>query len=237
MTLPCGLRRDSPGERPDASGEVSSPTTAPSATSSATPALTPEPIRSATKTPSATPAPLHWRLQRKWNRVDQRADPRRQDRSWHPASERVSGVRECRGDGPYRAARQGCEQCADRLRGGSVGRTDATEFWAAAQDANAHFAFFRNLGKRLQIEQHRLWLLAGLNELNRSRRELHVALQLAPDYPAAVAAKGAMVAELPRFLGGDTEGERLLRRAVGLAPDDPHIRVVLPNPLHAMGQP
>jgi len=45
-----------------------------------------------------------------------------------------------------------------------------------------------------------------MNELNRSRRELHVALQLAPDYPAAVAAKGAMVAELPRFLGGDTEG-------------------------------
>ena len=104
----------------------------------------------------------------------------------------------------------------------------------APQDAGAHFAVFCNLGKRLQIEQHRLWLLAGLNELNRARRELDIALELAPDYPAAVAAKGEMLAELPRFLGGDAqEGERLLRRAVGLAPDDPHIRVMLASLLRA----
>ena len=108
----------------------------------------------------------------------------------------------------------------------------------APQDADAHFAVFCNLGKRLQIEQHTLWLLSGLNELNRARRELDVALELAPDYPAAVAAKGEMLAELPRFLGGDArEGERLLRRAVGLAPDDPHIRVMLASLLRATGQP
>jgi tetratricopeptide (TPR) repeat protein len=108
----------------------------------------------------------------------------------------------------------------------------------APQDASAHFAVFCNLGKRLQLEQHTLWLLAGLNELNRARRELDVALELAPDYPAAVAAKGEMLAELPRFLGGDPrEGERLLRRAVGLAPDDPQIRVMLATLLHARGQP
>lgn len=107
----------------------------------------------------------------------------------------------------------------------------------APQDAGAHFAVFCNLGKRLQIEQHRLWLLAGLNELNRARRELDVALELAPDYPAALAAKGEMLAELPRFLGGDAqEGERLLRRAVGLAPDDAHIRIMLASLLHATGQ-
>ena len=87
------------------------------------------------------------------------------------------------------------------------------------QDASAHFAVFCNLGKRLQIEQHRLWLLAGLNELNRARRELDVALELAPEYPAALAAKGEILAELPRFLGGDArEGGASLRRAVGLAP-------------------
>lgn len=33
------------------------------------------------------------------------------------------------------------------------------------------------------------------------------------------------------------KGERLLRRAVGLAPDDPQIRVMLANLLHARGQP
>jgi hypothetical protein len=47
-----------------------------------------------------------------------------------------------------------------------------------------------------------------------------------------------MLAELPRFLGGDAqEGERLLRRAVGLAPDDPQIRVMLAGLLRATGQP
>ena len=108
----------------------------------------------------------------------------------------------------------------------------------APRDAVAHFAVFCNLGKRLQIEQHTLWLLSGLNELDRVRRELDVALELAPDYPAAVAAKGEMLAELPRFLGGDDEeGERLLRRAVGLAPDDPQIRVMLARLLHANGKP
>jgi len=108
---------------------------------------------------------------------------------------------------------------------------------AAPQDAVAHFAVFCNLGKRIQIEQHTLWLLAGLSDLNRARRELDVALTLVPDYAAALAAKGEMLAELPGFLGGDPqEGERLLRRAVALDPDDPHKRIMLANLLRTTGQ-
>ena len=39
-----------------------------------------------------------------------------------------------------------------------------------------------------------------------------------------------MLLELPRLFGGDPrEGERLLRRAVALDPDDPRMRLMLAN--------
>jgi len=101
---------------------------------------------------------------------------------------------------------------------------------AAPRDAVAHFAVFCNLGKRLQMRPRGWGLLAGFGDLRRARQELDVALALAPDYAAALAAKGQMLLELPRFLGGDRrQGEALLRRAVSLEPDDPQMRSMLAN--------
>jgi tetratricopeptide (TPR) repeat protein len=105
------------------------------------------------------------------------------------------------------------------------------------QDAVAHFAVFCNLGKRLELERHGAGLFAMLGALHRVQREIDIALALAPDYPAALAAKGEMLIELPRLLGGDLqEGERLLRRAVALDPDDPPMRLMLANVLRISGE-
>lgn len=85
-------------------------------------------------------------------------------------------------------------------------------------DAKAHFAAFCNLGKRLRVDA------AGFSSwtnYRRLRRELDATLALAPDDPDALAGKGALLLHLPRLLGGDTvEGERLLRRALEIEPDN-----------------
>lgn len=92
-------------------------------------------------------------------------------------------------------------------------------------DAVAHFAAFCNRGKRLQI--------AGigfrtLGEVRRLRRDIDSTLALAPDWPDALAGKGAMLVALPRIFGGDVvEGEHLLRRALALDPGNIEARIIL----------
>jgi len=106
---------------------------------------------------------------------------------------------------------------------------------ADPRDAGAHFAVFCNLGKRLDMERHGGGLFATLGDLHRVQREIDITLALAPDYPAALAAKGEMLLELPRLFGGDPrEGERL--RAVALDPDDPRVRLMLANVAQAAGE-
>lgn len=84
-------------------------------------------------------------------------------------------------------------------------------------DAAGHFAVFCNLGRRLQLHP----LNPGnLFAVRRVRREIDRTLALAPDSAGVLTAKGTMLLELPRVLGGDaSEGERLLRRALEVDPD------------------
>ena len=107
---------------------------------------------------------------------------------------------------------------------------------ADPQDAAAHFAIFCNLGKGLMSRSG--WRLFGaLGDLRRARKEIDLALALAPNYPGALAAKGSMLVQLPRLLGGDPdEGVRIAQSAVALAPDDAKIRLMLASVLQTVGQ-
>ena len=91
--------------------------------------------------------------------------------------------------------------------------------------ALAHFAAFCNRGKRLQING---FSFSALGEVRRLRQEIDRAIELAPDWPEALAGKGAMLVALPRLLGGDVEeGERLLRRALTLDPSNVEASIIL----------
>jgi tetratricopeptide (TPR) repeat protein len=107
---------------------------------------------------------------------------------------------------------------------------------ADPRDAAAHLAVFCNLGKQLRTRG--AWrLLSSFGDITRARNELDIALTLSPDFPGALAAKGQMLAELPRWLGGDRdEALRLLRRAVELAPGDARLRLMLASALREAGR-
>jgi tetratricopeptide (TPR) repeat protein len=101
-------------------------------------------------------------------------------------------------------------------------------------DPVAHLAVFCYLGKRVRRDG---LSLRALGAVRRLLREIDTALTLAPDFPAALAAKGALLASLPRLLGGDpTEGERLARQAVRLAPEDAEARLTLIDVLERRGR-
>jgi len=124
----------------------------------------------------------------------------------------------CRGVGELRAG-----QRLARLEEGLTMAERAT--LDDPTNALAQFAAFCNRGKRLQIVG---FTFGALSELRRLRREIDRALELVPDWPDALAGKGAMLVALPRILGGDVaEGERLLRRALDLDPENAEARSML----------
>ena len=95
-------------------------------------------------------------------------------------------------------------------------------------DPAAHFAVFCNLGRRLQLRS--IGLLT-LFDIHRVRGEIDRTLELAPRSPGVLTAKGLMLLELPRLLGGDAaEGQRLIRRALELEPEFEPARRALAGP-------
>jgi hypothetical protein len=104
---------------------------------------------------------------------------------------------------------------------------DAAEAALALDDrsARAHFAVVCNLGKATG--------LAGIGfgtfgAVRRLQREIDATLALAPDDAEALAAKGALLIKLPRWLGGDREEAALwLRRALAIDPTNTTARTYL----------
>jgi hypothetical protein len=88
---------------------------------------------------------------------------------------------------------------------------------ADRRDALAHFALFCNLGRRVQTAGASF---AGAVAVYRALRAIDTALELASDDPDVIAAKGALLVQLPSVLGGDeARGEQCLRRALTLDPN------------------
>lgn len=88
--------------------------------------------------------------------------------------------------------------------------------------AKANFLYFAARG-RLLVAQG---TVRNMVELVSLRTHLDRALELDPDYPDALAAKGTLAMELPGYLGGDKKlGQQLLRRAVNANPVGPATRL------------
>jgi len=102
------------------------------------------------------------------------------------------------------------------------------------RDAKAHFAVFCNLGRQLEAKGVSL---AGVTGVKRVLAEIDRAIALQPAFVDAVTAKGALLVRLPALLGGDAdEGERLIRRAVEMAPNNPSARLQLVKALLEKGE-
>lgn len=86
------------------------------------------------------------------------------------------------------------------------------------RSARAHFAVVCNLGKATALAGTGF---GSLGAVYRLRREIDATLALAPNHAEALAAKGALLMKLPRWLGGDRrEAERWLRRALAIDPSN-----------------
>lgn len=122
-------------------------------------------------------------------------------------------------------------QRADMLQRGLDGAERALA--ENENDAKAHFAVFCNLGRKLEEGGASI---AGVANVDRLQSEIDRALALEPGFVDAMAAKGAFLVKLPALLGGDAdEGERLLRRAVQLAPNHASARLALAKALDEKG--
>jgi hypothetical protein len=96
---------------------------------------------------------------------------------------------------------------------------------ADARDGLAHFALFCNLARRIRMSGLRFALPL---DMLRALRALDRAIELAPADPDVLTAKGALLIELPRLLGGDAgRGEEWLRRALAVDPQHDVARTYL----------
>jgi hypothetical protein len=94
-----------------------------------------------------------------------------------------------------------------------------------ARSARAHFAVVCSLGKATELARVGF---GAMKAVRRLRREIDLTLALAPDHAEAMAAKGALLARLPRWLGGDRrEAELWLRRALAADPRNSTARAYL----------
>ena len=99
--------------------------------------------------------------------------------------------------------------------------------------ARANFVYFAAKGRILMIEG----TARNVMELKALRPYLDRALKADPDYVDALAAKGGMLLELPKYLGGDSkQAEQILRRAVELNPPGPSTRVLYARALLENGK-
>jgi tetratricopeptide (TPR) repeat protein len=114
---------------------------------------------------------------------------------------------------------------AEKLAWYSKGRTLAEAAVRQAEgSSDAHFALFANWGRIVLIEGV-FWNARNLPKL---RAHLDRALELEPDHPDALAAKGTLYFRLPPYLGGDaTKAEALLLRSIRLDPNSPRKRLEL----------
>jgi len=102
------------------------------------------------------------------------------------------------------------------------------------RDPVAHFAVFCAVGRQAQLDGSGVLTLF---KVRRMRAAVDRALELAPDYPAALLGKGSLLLNLPWLLGGDKEeGERLIRRALAAEPDYVDARLTLARALAARGR-
>ena len=93
------------------------------------------------------------------------------------------------------------------------------------RSADAHFAIFCNLGKATELGGVGLGTIRAVYRL---RQEIEVTLALAPNHAEALAAKGALLIKLPRWLGGDRrDAEFWLRRALAVDPSNATARAYL----------
>lgn len=94
----------------------------------------------------------------------------------------------------------------------------------APDDTDAHFALFANRGRIIVIEG----IVWNVGEIPGLRRHLDRALELDPENPNALAARGGLYFRLPGWLGGDSDkAEPLLLRAAKLDPSAAGTRLEL----------
>ncbi len=152
----------------------------------------------------------------------------------------LAGAAEPAGTPRSREALALCNQARDApasdrpaLLGRSLGLAD-TAVADDERDALAHFARFCALGERARLAGASVTSLLVLRHI---RQAVDRALEIAPDFSAALLGKGALLVHLPRLLGGDrAEGERLVRRALAVDPDYAEARLLLAEILAGSGR-